>query len=326
FMEKFKEEQDLKFKYRSALIYSLVTLLTCPCNTTWNLTYGLVFLLVPALALFFLGYLVKSKLWRLLTGCCKLGPSMSLGTCLQNTILCCHVSWDTVLAPLIWVAVALLQGTFFECAGSGNVCIVRYLCSKLYAKGTLDYGNCTDQLPLVPCQKTKMDDVQDLLKELKALSQVLGWILIGLVIISVLIGTSFARCQSPVSLQQLNFWKIYLKQEQKFFNMEATERATELAKKNVKGFFEASSEKENTSTKEEEHNPSREEVYIPSTEAWQQISSLYTYNPKEHYYSMLHKYVNKKGKRHDSRASQRNRMYPVLHFVDEPFLSSTDAL
>ncbi|XP_037374663.1 calcium homeostasis modulator protein 6-like [Talpa occidentalis] len=335
-MEKFKEVQDLKFKYRSALIYGLVTLLTasgesifsskvfqCPCSTTWNLPYGLVFLLVPALALFLMGYLMRANFWRVLTGCCKLGLPVSSGTCLQKTIFCCHVSLATALAPLTWVAVALLQGTFFECASSGSVYIVQHLCSKLYANGTYDYGNCTDQLPLVPCKKAKVAKVQDLLQELKAFSQVSGWVLTALVIIIILISISFARCYSPVSFQQLIFWKIYSKEEQKFFNSEARACATKLAKKNAKSFFESSSEKENTSMGKEEHKSSSAEVYIPSTEDWQQISSLYTYSPN--YYSMLHKYVNKKGKSPNSRASQRNQSYP-LDFVDEPFLSATDTL
>ncbi|XP_004674145.1 PREDICTED: protein FAM26F-like [Condylura cristata] len=337
-MEKFKEVQELKFQYRSMLIYGLVTLLTasgerifstevfqCPCHATWNLSYGLVFLLVPALVLFLLGYLVRENIWRLLTGCCKVGPPMSLGICLQKTRICCHLSWTTALAPLTWVAVALLQGTFFECASSGSIYIAQYLCSKLYVSGTYDYGNCTDQLPLVPCQKAKVDEVQAILKQLKTLSQVSGWILIALVSISLLISTCLGRCQSPVSFQQRNFWKIYLKQEQKFFNCEATKCASELAKRNAKSFFETLSENENTLTKEGEHKPSSEEVYIPSTEDWKQISSLYTYNTKAHYYSVLHQYANKRGKPHDSRTSQRKTLYPALDFVDENFLSPTDS-
>lgn len=81
-MEKFKALLDLQIKHRSALGYGLVTLLTaggekifstgvfqCPCTATWNLTYGLVFLLVPALALFLLGYALRARTWRLLPEC-----------------------------------------------------------------------------------------------------------------------------------------------------------------------------------------------------------------------------------------------------------------
>lgn len=83
-MEKFKGVLDLQSKHRSALGYGLVTLLTagsekifsvvvfqCPCSATWNLPYGLVFLLVPALALFVLGCALSARTWRLLTACCS---------------------------------------------------------------------------------------------------------------------------------------------------------------------------------------------------------------------------------------------------------------
>lgn len=82
-MEKFQAVLNLHHKHQSALGYSLVTLLTvgterifstavfqCPCTASWNLLYGLVFLLVPALALFLLGYVLNARTWRLLTGCC----------------------------------------------------------------------------------------------------------------------------------------------------------------------------------------------------------------------------------------------------------------
>ncbi|MBW00687.1 Protein FAM26F, partial [Eschrichtius robustus] len=143
-MEKFRAVLDLLLKHRNALGYGLVSLLTaggerifstvvfqCPCSAAWNLPYGLVFLLVPALALFLLGYL----------------------------------SAVAAVAPLTWVAVALLGGSFYECAASGSAFVARRLC----------FGRspgCAAQLPLVPCHQVQAPDVQDLQKELKAQSQV----------------------------------------------------------------------------------------------------------------------------------------------------------
>ncbi|KAB0394279.1 hypothetical protein E2I00_005688, partial [Balaenoptera physalus] len=244
-MEKFRAVLDLLLKHRNALGYGLVSLLTaggerifstavfqCPCSATWNLPYGLVFLL---------------------------------------------------------------------CAASGSAFVARRLC----------FGRspgCAAQLPLVPCHQVQAPDVQDLQKELKAQSQVLGWALIAVVIIVLLIFTSITRCLSPVSFLQLKFWKIYLEQEQRILKSQATEHATELAKENIKCFFECSHPKE---------------YNTPSIKDWQQISSLYTFNPKEQYYSILHKYVNRKEKNRSIRSSKEDAVVPVLGFVDSSDINST---
>lgn len=200
-MKKLQTVLDLYLKHRDALGYGLVTLLTvggerifstvvfqCPCSDTWNLPYGLVFLLVPALALFLLGYVLSARTWRLLTGCCKdarpgctdyctgcCGCCTSCCGCTGCTGCCCagprraqvcaQLTWGAALAPLTWVAVALLSGSFYECAASGNRMLAQRLCND-----TL----CVKELPLVPCHKAKDEAVQALLMNLKAQSQVSG--------------------------------------------------------------------------------------------------------------------------------------------------------
>ncbi|KAM7240333.1 hypothetical protein CapIbe_008239 [Capra ibex] len=316
-MEKFREVLNLHLKHRNALGYCLVSLLTaggerifsttvfqCPCSAAWNLPYGLVFLLVPALALFLLGYVLSARTWRLLTGCCARG----CGAGLRGALVCAQISATAAVAPLTWVAVALLGGAFYECAASGSGVLARYLCVGRDPR-------CAAQLPLVPCQQAQAPDVKQLQKELHreltAQSQVLGWILIAIVIIVPLIFTSINRCRSPVSYMQLKFWEIYLQQEQQIFKSQATEHATQLAKENVKCFFERS-------------HP--QECNTPSIEDWQKISSLYAFNPKEQYYSTLHKYVNKTQENQSSISSEEGATVPVLGFVDSSDMNSTTDL
>lgn len=176
-MEKFQAVLNLHHKHQSALGYSLVTLLTvgterifstavfqCPCTASWNLLYGLVFLLVPALALFLLGYALNARTWRLLTGCCARDACKGCcapGHCLQ---VCVQLSGVAAVAPLTWVAVALLGGTFYECAASGSKVMARLMCPE-------SEPDCAAQLPLVPCNQAEAP-VQDLLKNLRAHSQV----------------------------------------------------------------------------------------------------------------------------------------------------------
>ncbi|XP_047590988.1 calcium homeostasis modulator protein 6 [Lutra lutra] len=317
-MDKFRAVLDLHLKHHSTLGYGLVTLLTaggervfstavfqCPCSAAWNLPYGLVFLLVPALALFLLGYVLNARTWRLLTGCCARGArSGGCGAGRRGVLVFAQLSATAAVAPLTWVSVALLGGAFYECAASGSAPLARRLCRGRDP-------TCEARLPLAPCSPAQASDAQDLLKELKAQSQVLGWILIAVVIIFLLIFTSVSRCLSPVSFLQLKFWKIYLEQEQQILKSQATEHAIELAKENIKCFFEC--------THPKQYN-------TPSVKDWQQISSLYTFNPKDQYYSMLHKYVNRKEKSHSIRSNEGDVVIPILGFVDTPGINTAAEL
>ncbi|XP_037376175.1 calcium homeostasis modulator protein 6-like [Talpa occidentalis] len=274
------------FESRSNLEYGLVTLLTaggesifttavfqCPCHPTWNLPYGMVFLLVPALALFLLGFMLNTRTWRLMTGCCRRNRSQSCTCGFQRLKVFLRISAIALVPPLTWVAVGLLGGTFYECFASGIPSLALRMCL-----GRKD--NCSTLMPKLPCLWDQEQDLQDLLKELKAQSQVAGWILIAVVIISLMIGTSIHYCRSPVSFRQLKFRNIYVIEEKKSLRQESREIATELANENVKCFFEGSRPHHNS----------------PSAEDWQQISSLYTFNSKEPYFSTLHKYVNTRKK------------------------------
>ena len=67
-----------------------------------------------------------------------------------------------------WVAVALLGGAFYECGASGSTTVARFLCAGRNS-------SFAAQLPLVPCRLSEESDAQDLLKELRAQSQVGRW-------------------------------------------------------------------------------------------------------------------------------------------------------
>lgn len=308
-MEKFREVLNLLFKYRTAMGYSLVTLLTagserifsttvfqCPCSATWNLRYVLVFLLVPALTLFILGYVLKSRTWRLLTGCCEHRSSN------LTTGQSCQVFWEITLfalvAPFTWCAVALLGGTFYECGASAVPSIARRVCAG-------KKGNCTEMLPKVPCLQNVEPDLQDLLRELRAQSQVWGWILIALIIICLLIVKCIARCIYPASFQYLKFLKIYENQEKKILKTEAKQCATEMATVNVKCFFEQKTLDE-----------SNIQSTIPNLDAWKQISLPYTFNSEEPYYSLLHKYVSMKDKSTVTSSSKKDTTVTTFTFED----------
>ncbi|XP_034966564.1 calcium homeostasis modulator protein 6-like [Zootoca vivipara] len=309
-MEKFRTVFDFFLNHQKALGYGAVSLLTvgserifsavvfkCPCNS-WNMLYGLVFLLVPALILFLLGLLLSSQSWKILTGSCAPNRLCKCphGTRFRHYL---KVLWLVTIrasaAPLTWIAVALLGSRFYECAATGSPIMQAYMCE---GKG----DGCVKEMLQVPCQSgTLTSEMQDVLMSLQAQSQVLGWILIASVFILALVSTCISRCCSPVSILQLAFWKVYIEQERQLFEQKAKDHAAKLAERNVRCFFDSTE---------------LGEFQTPSAKEWHGISSLFKFNPKKDYYSMMHKYVSSKTNTGSIGSVEGDTVPCCLGFVD----------
>ncbi|KAJ0067221.1 hypothetical protein NL108_013705 [Boleophthalmus pectinirostris] len=214
----------------------------CPCNQL-NFFYGFVFLLVPALALMTLGFIFSKKTWKLVTGLChrkKKGATTNGQQKNKKACCSCHkvkslanvifqISTFVFLAPSTWIAVALLNGVYIECAMTGtNMTLFKdHLCKRTEME-----ADCLKELHTFPCgvvgnvTKDKRDEV---LLTLRAESQVAGWLLIATMILFYLALSCVARCCSPVSYLQLKFWKRYIQEENSVFNLYSVKHAQELA-------------------------------------------------------------------------------------------------
>ncbi|NXU46480.1 CAHM6 protein, partial [Drymodes brunneopygia] len=294
---------DFCMRHQTVLGYSIVSLLRaaseqifssvvfkCPCNS-WNTLYGFSFLLAPAFVLLLLGYMVNTRTWRLLTGRCS--PEKQLQSSPQGTCACfCQVLVPVTarasVAPLTWVAVALLGTDFYECAVSN-------LSKRLFCEA--NETDCKKKLFEIPCGKDSANGHLIL----HAQSQLLGWFLIAIIMTLALIFKCVSRCHSPVSYLQLKFWKIYSKKEHELFETKAKEYATKLAERNTTCFFEGT-------------DPAP--FQTPSNADWQKISSLYTFNSQEQYYSMIHKYVNT-NRGNNAKFEEEGQGLAVFTFVDE---------
>ncbi|KAJ0000567.1 hypothetical protein NQD34_012409 [Periophthalmus magnuspinnatus] len=290
-MDKFKTILNIANK-QSSLSFGLVALLTaggeqifsnvvfkCPCNQL-NFMYGLVFLLVPALALTILGFIMSVKTWKLVTGLChkscKVCSNWSRVKSLGNVLF--QIMTFAFLAPSTWIAVAFLNGTFIECAMTGtNVTLFNHhLC-----KGSRRELDCLKELQTFPCGNdggVPEDVRKEVLLTLKAESQIVGWLLIGSIFLSHLAVTCLARCWSPVGYHQLKFWRFYTQEENSALNSYTEKHARELANRNVESFF--------TSTKPDD-------LHTPSIQEWKRVSSLYIQRSRAggQHYSPLHGFV-----------------------------------
>uniref|UniRef100_A0A8C5T970 Calcium homeostasis modulator family member 6 n=1 Tax=Malurus cyaneus samueli TaxID=2593467 RepID=A0A8C5T970_9PASS len=312
-MERLRKALDFCIRHQTILGYSIVSLLTaasehifssvvfkCPCNSG-NMLYGSSFLLVPAFILLLLGYMVNARTWRLLTGSCSAEKRLQCsprGTCARYSQVLVQVTARALVAPLTWIAVALLGANFYECAASGNSLIKDFFCK--------DEGpECQTQLLKMPCGEKLSAQISSERLSLHAQSQLIGWFLIASIMTVALISTCVSRCCSPVSHLQLKFWKIYSTKEQELFESKAKDHATKLAEINTNCFFEAT-------------DPAP--FHTPSNEDWRKISFLYTFNPQEQYYSMIHKYVGT-NRGNCSKFQEEGQDLNVLAFVDEAHTS-----
>lgn len=150
-------------------VFSMVSF-QCPCNHDQNFAYGLTFLLGPAAVLLVMGLFLSTRLWRLYTGCClnpmKLCPRGNCFGCLRVLM---NIFTGACVAPIMWLSVALLNGTFYECAVSGldDNLVVDLFCKNKTMK-------CREELARVPCDRSKLssEERMELLLMFRAQSQV----------------------------------------------------------------------------------------------------------------------------------------------------------
>jgi len=102
----------------------------CPCHAGQNLVYGLAFLGVPALILLVVGYALNNQTWRLVTG--KRSPLQEVTPphrLLQCKLICfvlCSITGRALVAPVTWLAVTLINGSYYVCAMSEYVSVHYY--------------------------------------------------------------------------------------------------------------------------------------------------------------------------------------------------------
>ncbi|XP_067402880.1 calcium homeostasis modulator protein 5-like [Emydura macquarii macquarii] len=290
---------------KTAIGYSFMALLTvgserlfslvafkCPCSNE-NFIYGLVFLFAPAWVLLVIGYFMNSRMWKLFTGCCvnprKIFPK---GNSCRFFYVFGQITLNVLIGPVMWLSVALLNGTFYECAMSGLKYpgYLNMLCNNKSIR-------CWKELHKVACGKTTMSfsESEELKLTLQAQSQVIGWCVIVTTALLSLLTTCCARCQSKISHLQMKFWRIYIEKEREQLEQLFQLYATKLSERNLKSFFE---------NKEPEAFP------MPTFQAWEDASQLYSFNSNEQHYSTLHRLVE------DGKKDINEERETMLDFVD----------
>nr|XP_032824669.1 calcium homeostasis modulator protein 2-like [Petromyzon marinus] len=208
----------------------------CPCLPGRNSAYAAVSIGVPALLLLLASWASGPRVWKLVTGCCvsrRHGSGPGLVFKLSQVVV--SVSGRALVAPISWIAVALLNGSYYVCAESERVDTSRYaLPPAARTREMLAQLPCVANASLPPALLHVRNDI---LRHLSTESQLLGWTVLGSAGLLGMLFMCFAHWVSPVSYHQLRFWRSYIDIEHKEFDRRAEERAHDLANTNVSIFF-----------------------------------------------------------------------------------------
>ncbi|XP_012888240.1 PREDICTED: protein FAM26D [Dipodomys ordii] len=256
---------------------------TCPCQVGKNFYYGSAFLVFPALILLIAGFALRSQTWTLTSEyCCNCGPPCRRISPLEQRLACLQcfsITGRALVAPLTWLAVTLLRGTYYECAASEFASVDHYP----------EFDNVTaskreEILAGFPCYSPAPSDVSLARDEVALLhrfhSQMLGWILITLATIAYLVSRCVARRCSPLTPLQHHYWTNHLQNERELFEQAAEQHSRLVVQERIKklfGFIPGSEDAKH--------------IRIPSCQDWRDIAvpSLLCMgdNSQGHHYSFL---------------------------------------
>ncbi|XP_069463972.1 calcium homeostasis modulator protein 4 [Ambystoma mexicanum] len=286
-------------KSKESLIFNgLVALLTiggqqlfsffafsCPCQVAKNLYYGLAFIGVPALILLIVGYVFNDHTWRLLTGPSHTSApleSSQRSRLMKSKLMCfvfCNITGRALVAPITWLAVTLLNGSYYVCALSEFASVEQYDAFRNVSR-----AERREILTTFPCPQFTRPNFtrarEGVLLDLRYQSQVSGWLLIAIVAVTVFLSLCLARSLSPLSFLHLRYWTSYVNNEQTLFEQTADQHSRLYATQHIQKFFGFTPGSKDVKA-----------IRIPSRWDWQTVSGLdlLTVIDDDHcHYSLLH--------------------------------------
>ncbi|EHB15274.1 Protein FAM26D [Heterocephalus glaber] len=237
----------------------------CPCQVGRNFYYGSVFLVVPALVLLVAGYALRGQMWTFASNyCCSCGPLQQRISPLEHRLACLRffsITGRALVAPLTWLAVTLLKGTYYQCAKSEFTSVDHY---SVFDNVTASKRE--ELLAGLPCDRPSASSDMILVRDEVALlhryqSQMLGWILIILTTTAILVFCCLARCYSLSTLQH-HYWTHHLENERELFKQAAEEHSWLLIRQCIKKLFGFVPGSEDI-----------QQIRIPSCQDWKEISA-----------------------------------------------------
>ncbi|EHB18556.1 Calcium homeostasis modulator protein 1 [Heterocephalus glaber] len=223
----------------SAQMYSAFDF-NCPCLPGYNAAYSAGILLAPPLVLFLLGLVMNNNVsmlaeeWKRPLGRRAKDPAVL-------RYMFCSMAQRALIAPVVWVAVTLLDGKCFLCAFCTAVPVAA-LGNGSLAPG-LPAPELARLLARVPCPEIYDGDWllarEVAVRYLRCISQALGWSFVLLTTLLAFVVRSVRPCFTQAAFLKSKYWSHYIDIERKLFDETCTEHAKAFAKVCIQQFFEA---------------------------------------------------------------------------------------
>ncbi|XP_027707252.1 calcium homeostasis modulator protein 1 [Vombatus ursinus] len=223
----------------SAQIYSAFDF-SCPCLPGYNLAYSGGILLVPPLVLFLLGLVMNNNVsmlaeeWKRPIGQRRKDPAVL-------RYMFCSMAQRALIAPVVWVAVTLLDGKCFLCAFCTAVPVATLGNSSQVP--SLAQQETARLLARIPCQEIYDGEWliarEVAVRYLRCISQALGWTFVLLTTLLAFIVRAVRPCFTQAAFLKSKYWSHYIDIERKLFDETCTEHAKAFAKVCIQQFFEA---------------------------------------------------------------------------------------
>lgn len=202
----------------------------CPCEG--HLTYGLVFLWVPALFLFLPGILLEKDLWRYPRKTNKDEKQSLIFRCLKTSFATLDMFIRASIAPVCWLVLSFLQQQYYTCA---------YFGPPLDNEATVT--NTSNKCHFVLGVRSKQ-----LEESYKTRSQIAGWSIMGIALSILFTSICIRRCMNKgkhLRLPSLEYYRhLEAKEVLEQFHTKVKELAKQNATKTVERLFQSANNRE----------------------------------------------------------------------------------
>ncbi|XP_067909396.1 calcium homeostasis modulator protein 3-like [Heterodontus francisci] len=214
---------------------------TCPCLPIYNTVYGIGVMLLPPGILFFCGIIVNKHSVLMLEEWLRPEGRRTKDASLLRYMFFAVVQ-RAVIAPVVWLVVALLDGKCVVCAFSTSVDPAHFSnTSGVPGEDLLSLLSkvpCMDLTP-VHLYHNLPFPTKAVYRYLRSVSQALGWTLLLVLILAAFLARCLKPCSKHVTFLQSRYWSNYIDIEQKIFEETCCEHARGFARHCVFQFFDS---------------------------------------------------------------------------------------
>ncbi|KAA0717958.1 Calcium homeostasis modulator protein 1 [Triplophysa tibetana] len=222
----------------SAQMYSSFEF-TCPCLPDYNYAYGIGILVIPPIWFFLLGFVINNNIsvlteeWKRPVGKRMKDPSVL-------RYMFSSMTQRALIAPIVWIAVTLMDGNSFLCAYSATTDLSQFL------------NESHDNLPkkalirlqaTIPCKDVfdghKIISVDAATVYIRCLSQACGWIFLMVITLSAFLMRAIRPCFTQAAFLKTKYWSHYITIERKLFDETCKEHAKSFARVCIQQYFES---------------------------------------------------------------------------------------